>query len=1064
VKRFRKVTNLRLNPFKEEIDNKMKGKIKLLGHIGLVLFLVSALMLMVAPVTQAATAVTNVWVQFLTSTYNTEGAAAQFTIHFTPTTALSRGVDTITVWFPDGSTAMGPDNFDLSSAETTAAYYEVDPDGEVTTNSAVECTYDEVAVLSTTGYRITVTTPVDLAAGTPCSLLIEDDANVVCADSTSRLPYYLKVYTSKDTTPVASDAFNLDTTYPDAMTVALTPDTAGTAGQYTFTIDLGDTLVDLPVGQTVTIIFPYGTTIPSSIAAENVKVSTDGGTVYESCTTAPTIDQKSRMITITTPVLLDNDDSNNIVRFLTAANIKNPETATDYEHYYVCTSYDERLTKATSAVTVDSHTATKLGFDNDAYPGQYSDSSTMVDMYSYILYLQVQDQYGNLVDNLTSEPTVSFTSSHASTGLFFSTPGTQISSSETTSGALSIYYRDSVAGTVTITASATGYTSGTWTMYIAPGVELYDSSNNLIKTYKPSSTTFATEGATVHSGDYIQDAINAAVTGDTVKLGGSSDAPAVYEVDTVISLSKKITLTSANGAAYTTLKPYADDIDAINVTVTGTATNPVIIDGLTFDRQRYDVEFGRGVYNNGYNYVTVRNCVFNYMFPEEEADHENGNVVCFIIYTAEGGGGAAITSGTISNNTFNNCGTFKTTALPGIINVFVKSSALTITGVTVSGNTLTNCNGYGIAIKGHYSNEDYYVTANVTDNTVTNGVNPISVQGYTESVNILRNTVTGGYQVGIYAEATDHDSLVIKNNTITGCAGVYGNCALRLDADGDTTAGVGTNVVQYNAIYDNDAAYSIYVPSNIGAQDCKYNWFGDATGPYYSALPGATVSKSNTGGAGNKVSDYVTYYPWLHKSLTDVVNDNASYQACTMSLVSGWNTLSTPVKLISTADSIDELIPAHMSVGYYYDGGWQQITTGYTLSPCGAVYVKMSVATDVLLKFDASAYTNPSKDLDAGWNLVSLAYLSSSGKDADDAMASVYQTAAGLPGYSQIISPSLNATQTNMFGVAGTSWAHSSGQSTAGGTMYAGLGYWCYMLNAATLAGFEITPIAPDLD
>jgi hypothetical protein len=123
----------------------------------------------------------------------------------------------------------------------------------------------------------------------------------------------------------------------------------------------------------------------------------------------------------------------------------------------------------------------------------------------------------------------------------------------------------------------------------------------------------------------------------------------------------------------------------------------------------------------------------------------------------------------------------------------------------------------------------------------------------------------------------------------------------------------------------------------------------------------------------------------------------------------------------------------------------------------------MSAVTYVLLKFDTKEFSAPSKALNAGWNLISLAYLDSSGKHADDAVASVALTAAGLPGYSQVVSPSLNATQTNMFGVAGSSWAVSYGETTTT-SMYAGLGYWIYMQNAATLAGFEITPIAPDLD
>lgn len=184
-----------------------------------------------------------------------------------------------------------------------------------------------------------------------------------------------------------------------------------------------------------------------------------------------------------------------------------------------------------------------------------------------------------------------------------------------------------------------------------------------------------------------------------------------------------------------------------------------------------------------------------------------------------------------------------------------------------------------------------------------------------------------------------------------------------------------------------------------------------------------------------------------------------------MKLVAGWNTLSTPVKLISEADAIAELISEDdIDVAYYYDSGWHQILTEYTLNACDAVYVKMLAPTYVQFKFDAGAFSTPSKDLDVGWNLASLASLASGGMEADDAAASVYKTAANLPGYGQVVSPSINATQTDMYGNTGTSWTYSSGQTTGIGSMFAGMGYWVYMQNAATLAGFEITPIAPDLD
>jgi hypothetical protein len=1058
----------------EEINRNMKGKFKLLGHIGLALFLVSALVLTLAPVAQAATAVTNVWVQFTTSTYNKTDTATDFTIHFTPTTAMKRGVDTITVWFPDGSTAMGPAAFSLASAETTAGYYEVDANGEAT-GAAVECT--SAAALSLTGYRITVITPVNLAAGTPCSLRVEDDADVRCANDTSHSPYKLKVYTSKDTTPVLSDAFDIDATDPAELTLDVAPATAGSAGQYTFTLDLDN---DVAVGGTVTIIFPYETTIPSSIAADMVRVSNDSGGTYESCTVDPTVNQKAHTVTITLPVALEADAAPNRIRFSTGAGIVNPTVAKTYTEYYAATSVDEQFALETGGFAITANTATKLGFNNDTLPAtSYSDSATMINMYSDILYLELQDQYGNVVDLTGTEPTVTLSTS-SGTGVFYNTSYALISSILLDAGMASVHYRDSAAGTVTLTASHASYASGTWTMTIAPGVGLYDSSDNLIATYAPSSTNtdINEHAAGYHGGDYINDAITAAVAGDTVKLGDG-----IYELDTLITLNKKVTLTSVNGASSTILKPTTDALDAVKVTTDGTAANPIIIDGLTFTRLRSGTEFDQGVYNNGYDYVTVRNCVFDYVIPANEADYEYGAVVGFILHPQENASAGTITSATISNNTFTNCCPFVAPAgEAAVINIMTKASAAassSITGVTISGNTMTNCNGINININGYYglgtvnTATECYITANVTDNTITNPTIGIDIQRQTHSVNVLRNTVTGAYNAALYVETYDSgdpEDLVVKNNTFTGCAGAdktYFSSmsgAVVIEAD----AGVaGTDpVYQYNAIYDNDADYSIYVAtSGLGAQDCKYNWYGYASGPYYSALTGATIAKSNTGGAGKKVSDQVTYYPWLHKPLTDVVADNASYQACTMSLVSGWNTLSTPVKLISTADSIDELIPSGMTIGYYYDAtGWHQITTGYTLNACNAVYVKMSAATDVLLKFDAGAWTMPSKALSAGWNLISLAALDSDGKLADVAVASVYQTAAGLPGYSQVISPSLNATQYDMYWNAGTGWSYSSGQTAAADSMYVGLGYWIYMQNAATLAGFEITPIAPDLD
>jgi len=694
------------------------------------------------------------------------------------------------------------------------------------------------------------------------------------------------------------------------------------------------------------------------------------------------------------------------------------------------------------------------------------------------------DQYGNAKD-VTGDVTVNLSTS-SGTGTFYTcdqdTPvsGEGVYSAVTsitcdeadpTDKGQEVYYKDSTAGTHTLTFSASGYTSATWTITVAPAVSLYDASDNLINTYGATSTSPVTELGSEEAGstfadapkfgvDYINDAITAAFAGDTVKLGDGT-----YELDAAISLNKKVTLTSVNGASSTTLRPTTEINWAIAVGINGTATNQVIIDDLTFTWLRtggsHDIDCA--VRNAGYNYVTVQNCVFNNIEPDQGSATEG--VIWFQNSSAD------LTSLTISNNTFNNC----CTTWPNMGSVWSYSGCIildfagggeyAVTGVTIDSNTLTDCGQYGITIGGKDADDEG--GGYVTNNTITNGQCAINVFNNSDAVNITGNTITDAYSYGVYVESTNNTSLVIKNNTITGCAGEYymsgtTNHGGAIVIESGTTAT--DPAIQYNDV-TGSGSYAIKVDAmaaGTGA-NCKYNWFGDASGPYYSALTGASISKSNPNGTGDKITDYVTYYPWLYKSKTDVVNDNISYQTSNIKLVSGWNTLSTPVKLIATADSIDELIPSGMTIGYYYDGGWQQITTGKVLDACDAVYVKMSAVKYVQFKFDTGAFTTPSKDLAVGWNLISLASLDTS-KDATDAVASVANTAANLPGWSQLISPSMNAAQTDIYGATETAWSESAGQGTSTETLQPGLGYWAYMQNAATLAGFEITPIVPDLD
>jgi len=1106
----------------------MKGKFRILGHIGIGVLLVCALMLAFMPAVPvaAATAVTSVWVDFpYSDAPNTcSGTSNTYIVHFKPTTALERGVDYVTVTFPDGSTAMGGDGntggdyvFTISSTAPAASTVDFSTD-YTTTDLVVDASWTDCTAAPTVGgNRMKVLSPIDVAAGQDVWVRFVCGSAITAA-TTEASTYKVYVATTKDTTPVLSSAFALgNSTYVAGSTAMVSgyplPATAGSTATYilTFVPANGTTLT--ASSSKVTIKFPLQATVPSSLSVTDVSFSA-AGTTYTNTPETPVVNVNTREVTAITPLDMTGNGSDDW--YIKIGGITNPTIADATSYMYMIRTSGDGKYECTGAdpITAGSITQVIVANGEIGTPSDlWSDNATMVDMYSSQIYLALADQYGNA--KAPDSPVTVTLSSSSSTGQFYWCD-TKTSMTDTVTSCTSVsvdiqdpnaaddgdqivYYKDSTAGTHTLTFAATSYTSATWTFTVCPGVSLYDSSNNLISTYAPISTSPTAETGDSdpyvqkYGVDYINDAITAAFAGDTVKLGDG-----IYELDNDatgshtypwagagvgISLDKKITLTSVNGASSTTLRNTEDLQAAVYVTgVDGTATNPIIIDGLTFQRLRSGIDIFRAVLVDGTDYVTVRNCVFNYIIPDCTVDACSlsdgsdtgvpGAVVDYCIYNAEthiGGVTHDITSATVSNNTFNNCGTFgaETYGHEAMILMFSRrTGGEPLTGGVISGNTITNCNGRAICVKGNAA--DLYVTASITNNTITNPYTGINMEAYAKTISVTGNTVTGSYKYGIWSEGNGHNQLTIKNNTVTGTAGAY---AVYVENDPDAFATESVyDYIQYNDISGcASGVYAIYMASGVTSSNyteinCNYNYYGDASGPAYTALTGATVTKSNPNGTGDIISDNVTYYPWLHKPLADVVADNASYQTSNMQLGSGWNTLSTPVKLISAADAVDELIPSGMTIGYYYSGGWQQITTGYVLNPCDAVYVKMSESKYVQFKFDAGAFSTPSKDLDAGWNLASLASLDSNGMYADLAVASVAKTAANLPGYAQVVSPSINATQTDMYGNTGTSWTVSYGQTSVTSNMFAGLGYWVYMQNAATLAGFEITPIAPDLD
>jgi len=342
----------------------MKGKIRILGNIGLALFVAVALMVAAVPAAKVeASSVSSVWMELPAGAVDLENQAAniQYIIHFTTNTALSRGVDTITVLFPDGiDTTMGTagtdKDFTLSSAVTTASLYSVDPTADPlgTGTAYVTCT----AVATIAGYRVQVTTPVDIPASTAATLKIAAGATITTpVDAANN--YKIKLATSQDTTFVLSSAFPIGTSLDVAPATATNFPSSEVAGanayfQFSFT-----PTTEVPIGGTVTVEFPVGTTLTSPVATTHVQV---GNGTTDPDASAISVNTAARTLTATTAETLAATVEATIY-ILSGAGIYNPTTL-GAKQVYIWTSTDGLRGQQTSSAywTVVAGTATALAF------------------------------------------------------------------------------------------------------------------------------------------------------------------------------------------------------------------------------------------------------------------------------------------------------------------------------------------------------------------------------------------------------------------------------------------------------------------------------------------------------------------------------------------------------------------------------------------------------------------------------------------------------------------------------------------------------------------------------
>jgi len=204
-----------------------------------------------------------------------------------------------------------------------------------------------------------------------------------------------------------------------------------------------------------------------------------------------------------------------------------------------------------------------------------------------------------------------------------------------------------------------------------------------------------------------------------------------------------------------------------------------------------------------------------------------------------------------------------------------------------------------------------------------------------------------------------------------------------------------------------------------------------------------------------KIWEY-TFQDVADNHIISVTFEEGPPEYFTAPLGTGWNLFSTPVKLETGHQYMEDIFPdpqiQNIDLILGWDGlGWFIPGYSYELKPLECVYVHTTSPATAYIYPSSSVTSPPSRGMNIGVNLVgpAPAYLNGTfpAMPVDQAFKSIEEAPGNLTGYTMIISPSLNQP----------GWVY-----VPGGTIQQVLpykGYWIVMENPDTLYGFSTTPI-----
>ena len=234
---------------------------------------------------------------------------------------------------------------------------------------------------------------------------------------------------------------------------------------------------------------------------------------------------------------------------------------------YSIRAVDGSLTPTTPAsFTISPATATKIGFTSTAVSGTASNSATLGP-----ITVQQQDAFGDPVP--TTVPITVTLSSSSAGGAFSSTSGggaiTSVTIPAGSSSAPTFYYGDTVAGSPTITAAATGLVSGTQTETINAG-----SASKLAITSSPFTAASSSKATTPFTVTLEDKYGNATTTTATTKVNLTSNSSGTYIFNTTQGATTPTGATSVNipsGSSSVTV--YYGDSAVGNPSITASSTS-----------------------------------------------------------------------------------------------------------------------------------------------------------------------------------------------------------------------------------------------------------------------------------------------------------------------------------------------------------------------------------------------------------------------------------------------------------------------------------------------------------